>query len=85
MSQDQRLESYGKIRVHLQGSEKSGIPLTSTIKIIYKSINPKVIVLLHFLICLSSNIISLYVAGAFRNSELCRITNFSQEVIKNGR
>ena len=35
---------------------------------------------------LSSNICpNAYVAGAFRNSELCRITKFSQEVVKNGR
>ena len=26
----------------------------------------------------------IYVAGAFRNGNLCRITKFSQEVVKNG-
>ena len=28
---------------------------------------------------------TVYVVGAFRNGELCRITKFSQEVVKNGR
>ena len=35
-------------------------------------------------VCVCVCMCDTYVAGAFRNDELCRIMKFSQEVVKNG-